>query len=69
MISILFEKLQERDGLLTQLEKIEDKAMKSLESIGENETELEIDSNFVKQMNELKNKIGWFVFLIYFDSV
>jgi hypothetical protein len=69
VISILFEKLQERDGLLTQLEKIEDKAMKSLESIGENETELEIDSNFVKQMNELKNKIGWFVFLIYFDSV
>ena len=55
-------KIQERDGLLTQLEKIEDKAMKSLDSIGENETELEIDSNFVKQMNELKNKIGWFVF-------
>ena len=62
-------KIQERDGLLTQLEKIEDKAMKSLDSIGENETELEIDSNFVKQMNELKNKIGWFVFLIYFDSI
>lgn len=34
--------------------------MKSFDAIPDTDSnELEIDSNFVKQMNELKNKIGF----------
>lgn len=37
--------------------------MKSFDSIPETDSnELEIDSNFVKQMSELKNKIGLYFY-------
>ena len=51
-----------------QLEKIEDKAMKSFTTIVENETEttdLELDSVVIKQMNDLKKKIGMSLFVLY----
>ena len=44
-----------------QLEKIEDKAMKSFTTIVDNETDatdLDLDNVVIKQMHELKKKIG-----------
>jgi hypothetical protein len=55
--------------LTLQLEKIEDKAMKSFTTIVENEAEtkdLEVDSVVIKQMNELKKKIGMTLFIYFF---
>ena len=57
---------QERDGLLVQLDKIEDKAMKSFTTMSENEQvditgENSFDSVVLKQMNGLKKKIGKFM--------
>ena len=54
-----------------QLEKIEDKAMKSFTTIVENEAEtndLEVDSVVIKQMNELKKKIGMTLFVYSFET-
>lgn len=45
--------------MLSQLEKIEDKAMKSFETLPDTDPDLELESNFVEQMTELKNKIGF----------
>ena len=59
LLSINFKK--ERDSLTVQLEKIEDKAMKSFTTIVDNEadtTDLDLDNVVIKQMNELKKKIG-----------
>lgn len=62
---------QERDNLSVQLENIENKAMKSFATIVENdiiaidadEEEVETSSSVVvKQMNELKKKIGEYIF-------
>lgn len=53
---------QERDNFSLQIEKIENKAMKAtyanvaIES--DKEAELELDTAVIKQMGELKNKIG-----------
>ena len=57
--------------MTSQLEKIEDKAMKSFTTIVENEAEtndLEVDSVVIKQMNELKKKIGMTLFVYVFET-
>ena len=61
----------------TQLDSIENKAMKSFGTIIENDIvaidadetdELEVDSVVVRQMNELKQKIGKFIILLLLGS-
>lgn len=56
---------QERDNFSLQLEKIEDKAMKTSFDTSEllvdgcdKESELELDATVIKQMGDLKKKIG-----------
>lgn len=59
--------LKERDSFSLQLEKIEDKAMKSFATttmLSESEkeaAELELDTAVIKQIGELKKKIGMFL--------